>query len=54
VGPQLGLLRHYLVPSKSQKEKGMSKHVLIAKLTLAVLVLASLAVLAGDLPWGPN
>jgi hypothetical protein len=32
----------------------MSKYVFVAKLTLFVLVLASLAVAVGDLPWGPN
>jgi hypothetical protein len=32
----------------------MSKYVLVARLTLLVLVLASLAVAVGDLPWGPN
>jgi hypothetical protein len=32
----------------------MSRYILISRLTLVVLVLASLAVLAGDLPWGPN
>jgi hypothetical protein len=32
----------------------MSKYVIAAKLTVFVLVLASLAVALGDLPWGPN
>ena len=32
----------------------MSRYLPIAKLTLVVLALASLAVAAGDLPWGPN
>jgi hypothetical protein len=32
----------------------MSRSILIAKLTVVVLVLASLAVAIGDLPWGPN
>ena len=32
----------------------MSKYVFATRLTLLVLVLASLAVAVGDLPWGPN
>jgi hypothetical protein len=32
----------------------MSRYLPIAKLTLVVLALASLAVAVGDLPWGPN
>lgn len=32
----------------------MPRYTLIAKLLLALLVLASLAVFVGDLPWGPN
>lgn len=32
----------------------MSKYVLIAKLTIVVLVLASLAIAVADAPWGPN
>ena len=32
----------------------MSRYLPLAKLTLVVLALASLAVAVGDLPWGPN
>jgi hypothetical protein len=32
----------------------MSKYVLIAKLTAVVLVLAALAIVVADAPWGPN
>ena len=32
----------------------MSRYAFAAKLVLALLVLASLAVFIGDLPWGPN
>lgn len=32
----------------------MPRYTLIAKLMLALLVLAALAVFVGDLPWGPN
>ena len=32
----------------------MPKYAFAARLTLLVLVLASLAVAVGDLPWGPN
>jgi hypothetical protein len=38
----------------SSKEEQMSKYVLIAKLTIVALVLASLAVAIADAPWGPN
>lgn len=30
------------------------RYTLLVRLALALLVLASIAVLAGDLPWGPN
>jgi hypothetical protein len=32
----------------------MSRYLPLAKLTLVALVLASLAIALGDLPWGPN
>jgi hypothetical protein len=32
----------------------MSRSILFARLTVLAVVLASLAVALGDLPWGPN
>jgi hypothetical protein len=32
----------------------MARYTLYAKLTVIALVLAAIALLIGDLPWGPN